>query len=104
MGMEAAVESRFDESEGEKTVRMVVAAARALSAEEGEIAKLRADNANLLRLNIQLRQVNGLLRTELARTKASHEGTEKRVSIAETMAEELMRVMEGLSQTGLRLL
>lgn len=101
--LDGKIESSFDDScDAEKTVRMVVGATRALCAEEGEIAKLRGDNAQLLRLNIQLREVTGLLRSEIVRLKASHMGNDKRCSIAETMAYELMVQLEQLSATGMR--
>jgi hypothetical protein len=103
MGMNGQIESSFDDScDAERTVRMVVGATRALCAEEGEIAKLRGDNAQLLRLNIQLREVTGLLRSEIVRLKASHMGSDKRCSIAETMAYELMVQLEQMSATGVR--
>jgi uncharacterized FAD-dependent dehydrogenase len=99
--MEAAVESRFDVTDAEKTVR-IVAVAESINKMDAEASRLRSENISLLRLNAQLREMAALLRSELVRLKASHIGTDKRCSIAETMAHELMVQLESLSLPGRR--
>ena len=90
-----------EEINNEPTVRMTVATVIA-NVCDGDVVKLREENARLLVLNRQLRESLGLTRQELARIKASAQGNDRRLSIAESMADELMKHMEGLSMVGPR--
>jgi hypothetical protein len=99
--MEGIIETRFDVSDEDKTVRMG-ALAPALCSMDDEIQNLRVENGRLRAQREQLRAALGLAREEIMRLKASSLGSDKRLSIAETMASELMRQLEMLSRTGRR--